>query len=150
MPSGTGRGDDTVAEAHNSTLAWEQPILPAKYIESSCGECHRGALPGTPQLNQGRNLLVAPRLCALSHGEVAGRNDIEGDGRSAVAVPYRRQDNARMDFCMAQRSAGLRCHLDHAELQVERRRCTRHLGISDREQHASAGMTGTSAGEDVL
>jgi cbb3-type cytochrome oxidase cytochrome c subunit len=48
----------TLSEAHNSTLAWEQPILPAKYIESSCGECHRGTLPGTPQLNQGRNLLV--------------------------------------------------------------------------------------------
>ena len=47
----------TVSEAHSSTLAWEQPILPAKYIESSCGECHRGPLPGTPQLNQGRNLL---------------------------------------------------------------------------------------------
>jgi cytochrome c1 len=48
----------TVAEAHNSTLAWEQPILPAKYIESSCGECHRGPLPGVPQLNQGRYLLT--------------------------------------------------------------------------------------------
>jgi len=47
----------TVAEAHSSTLAWEQPILPAKYIESSCGECHRGPLPGAPQLNQGRHLL---------------------------------------------------------------------------------------------
>ena len=48
----------TVAEAHNSTLAWEQPILPAKYIDSSCGQCHRGPLPGTPQLNLGRNLLA--------------------------------------------------------------------------------------------
>jgi mono/diheme cytochrome c family protein len=47
----------TVEEAHRSTLAWEEPILPAKYIESSCGQCHRGALPGTPQLNQGRSLL---------------------------------------------------------------------------------------------
>jgi cbb3-type cytochrome oxidase cytochrome c subunit len=47
----------TVAEAHNSTLAWEQPILPAKYVESSCGECHDGPLPGTPRLNEGRNLL---------------------------------------------------------------------------------------------
>ncbi len=53
-----GQGAATnVAEAHNSTLAWEQPILPAKYIESSCGQCHQGSLPGTPQLNQGRNLL---------------------------------------------------------------------------------------------
>ena len=47
----------TVAEAHSSTLAWEQPILPARYIESSCGECHRGPLPGAPQLNQGRHLI---------------------------------------------------------------------------------------------
>jgi mono/diheme cytochrome c family protein len=47
----------TVAEAHNSTLAWEQPILPAKYIESSCGQCHRGAVPGAPQLMLGRQLL---------------------------------------------------------------------------------------------
>jgi cytochrome c1 len=48
----------TVAEAHNSTLAWEQPIVPAKYMESSCGQCHRGPLPGTPRLNLGRNLLL--------------------------------------------------------------------------------------------
>lgn len=48
----------TVAEAHNSTLAWEQPILPAKYIESSCGQCHRGQLLGAPQLNEGRRLLT--------------------------------------------------------------------------------------------
>ena len=48
----------TVEEAHNSTLAWEQPILPARYIESSCGECHRGPLMGTPQLNEGRRLLA--------------------------------------------------------------------------------------------
>jgi mono/diheme cytochrome c family protein len=47
----------TVAEAHSSTLAWEQPILPAKYIESSCGECHRAPLAGTPHLNQGRQIL---------------------------------------------------------------------------------------------
>jgi mono/diheme cytochrome c family protein len=47
----------TLEEAHSSTLAWEQPILPAKYIESSCGQCHRNSLPGTPQLNAGRQLL---------------------------------------------------------------------------------------------
>jgi len=48
----------TVAEAHYSTLAWEQPVLPAKYIESSCGQCHQDALTGTPELNQGRHLLA--------------------------------------------------------------------------------------------
>ena len=48
----------TVEEAHRSTLAWEQPILPARYMESSCGQCHRGGLNGTPQLNLGRRLLA--------------------------------------------------------------------------------------------
>jgi mono/diheme cytochrome c family protein len=48
----------TVEEAHRSTLAWEQPILPARYVESGCGQCHRAGLEGTPQLNQGRALLA--------------------------------------------------------------------------------------------
>ena len=48
----------TVAEAHSSTKAWEQPLLPAKYLESSCGQCHLDLLPGTPQLNLGRSLLA--------------------------------------------------------------------------------------------
>jgi cytochrome c1 len=48
----------TVEEAHRSTLAWEQPLLPARYIESSCGQCHREPLTGTPQLNEGRHLLT--------------------------------------------------------------------------------------------
>ncbi|HTZ97139.1 MAG TPA: c-type cytochrome [Terriglobales bacterium] len=49
----------TVEEAHSSTLAWEQPLLPARYVESSCGQCHRAPLTGTPQLNEGRRLLAA-------------------------------------------------------------------------------------------
>ena len=49
----------TVEEAHSSTLAWEQPLLPARYIESSCGQCHRAPLTGTRQLNEGRKLLVS-------------------------------------------------------------------------------------------
>src|ERR1017187_963154 len=48
----------TVQEAHYSTKAWEQPILPARYLESSCGQCHMDALEGTPQLNLGRRLLA--------------------------------------------------------------------------------------------
>ena len=56
----------TVEEAHRSTLAWEQPLLPARYMESSCGQCHRAPLIGTPQLNLGRNLL-ARYGCAHCH-----------------------------------------------------------------------------------
>jgi mono/diheme cytochrome c family protein len=48
----------TVEEAHSSTKAWEQPVLPARYFESSCGQCHRDALTGAPQLNLGRKMLA--------------------------------------------------------------------------------------------
>lgn len=59
-------GATTLEEAHRSTLAWEEPILPARYIESSCGQCHLGDLPGTPQLNYGRKLL-AREGCVRCH-----------------------------------------------------------------------------------
>jgi len=46
-----GQGVATgVEEAHRSTLAWEQPILPAGYLEASCGQCHWNTLTGTPKL----------------------------------------------------------------------------------------------------
>ncbi len=47
----------TVEEAHSSTKAWEQPMLPAKYLESGCGQCHLQNLIGTPQLNLGRQTI---------------------------------------------------------------------------------------------
>ena len=53
-----GQGTATsVEDAHKSTLAWEEPLLPAKYLESSCGQCHEQDLKGTPQLNLGRKML---------------------------------------------------------------------------------------------
>ena len=48
----------TVAEAHFSARAGESPILPARYIEAGCGQCHQNELEGTPQLNQGRHVLA--------------------------------------------------------------------------------------------
>jgi mono/diheme cytochrome c family protein len=51
-------GATTVQEAHYTTKAWEQPLLPARYLESSCGQCHLGPLEGTPKLNLGRQLLA--------------------------------------------------------------------------------------------
>ena len=56
----------TVQEAHYSSKAWEQPILPARYVEASCGQCHMDELGGTPQLNLGRRLL-ARYGCAHCH-----------------------------------------------------------------------------------
>ncbi len=53
-----GQGPATsVEEAHYTTEAWEQPLLPAKYLESGCGQCHLGPLEGAPKLSEGRNLL---------------------------------------------------------------------------------------------
>ena len=53
-----GQGPATeVAEAHETTLAWEQPILPIRFIQGTCGSCHRDDLPQTPQLNRGRQLI---------------------------------------------------------------------------------------------
>jgi mono/diheme cytochrome c family protein len=54
-----GQGAATsVEEAHRQTESWEQPLLPARYLESSCGQCHLGELYGTPELNLGRRLLA--------------------------------------------------------------------------------------------
>ncbi len=48
----------TVQEAHNSSESWENPILPARYLEAGCGQCHLNRLTGTPHLNQGRDTLA--------------------------------------------------------------------------------------------
>jgi cytochrome c1 len=56
----------TVEEAHSSTKAWEQPLLPAKYIESGCGQCHLAPLAATPRLNQGR-IILAQYGCVRCH-----------------------------------------------------------------------------------
>ncbi len=54
-----GQGPATTdAEAHHSERAGEEPILPMRYIESGCGQCHQNALTGTPQLNLGRTMLT--------------------------------------------------------------------------------------------
>jgi mono/diheme cytochrome c family protein len=54
-----GQGAATIVqEAHYSTKSWEDPILPARYLEASCGQCHLAPLPGMPQLNRGRDTLA--------------------------------------------------------------------------------------------
>jgi mono/diheme cytochrome c family protein len=48
----------TVRDAHETTLAWEQPVLPVRYIQASCGACHRAGLAQAPRLDRGRQLLL--------------------------------------------------------------------------------------------
>jgi mono/diheme cytochrome c family protein len=62
-----GQGPATsVEDAHHTTDAWEQPLLPARYVESGCGQCHLGNVDGTPRLNEGRKLL-ASQGCVHCH-----------------------------------------------------------------------------------
>ena len=69
-----GQGPATeVAEAHETTLAWEKPILPAHYLQASCGSCHQANIKETPQLVRGRELLAylncqgCHKLAGLEH-----------------------------------------------------------------------------------
>jgi len=45
-------------EAHDGQPFWEEPLLPEKYLEASCGKCHKeNNIPEAPMLNDGRKLL---------------------------------------------------------------------------------------------
>ena len=54
---GQGRATE-FREAHETTLAWEEPLLPIRYVQASCGVCHRNELAEAPLLNRGRELLA--------------------------------------------------------------------------------------------
>ena len=71
----------TVVEAHHSERAGEEPILPTRYIESGCGQCHQNSLPGTPQLNLGRTMLTR-------YGCVHCHADTRPDGSKVAATDH--------------------------------------------------------------
>jgi len=54
-----GQGLSTnYSDAHKVSEFWDEPLLPRKYIESSCGRCHTGQkLDNTPNLNWGREII---------------------------------------------------------------------------------------------
>ncbi len=68
-----------VKEAHEATLAWEQPLLPVSYIQASCGVCHRGGLPEAPRLDRGRQLMTELNCI--------GCHRLSGIGRPAMLGP---------------------------------------------------------------
>ncbi len=75
-----GQGLATEAkEAHETTSAWEQPLLPVPYIQASCGVCHRSDIPETPRLNLGRQLLIDLNC--------VGCHKLEGIDRPAMLGP---------------------------------------------------------------
>jgi mono/diheme cytochrome c family protein len=54
-----GQGSATTEEeAHGNVEYWERPILPAEYMEASCGKCHKEKeVPEAPILTLGRKLI---------------------------------------------------------------------------------------------
>ena len=127
----------TVAEAHHSERAGEEPILPARYIESGCGQCHQNALPGTPQLNLGRTML-ARYGCVHCHAIT------RPDGTKVVATDHppslvhiADKTTREWIYQLAEGSPGLRGIDDDAQLQTQRCGRERHLSVSGEQQHAA-------------
>jgi len=55
---GQGRAT-TLAEAHGSVPDWDEPLLPVRYTEASCGRCHAGdTVPEASLLSAGRQLMT--------------------------------------------------------------------------------------------
>jgi mono/diheme cytochrome c family protein len=87
-----GQGAATeVAEAHETTLAWEQPLLPIRFIQASCGACHRGDLPETPQLNRGRQLLATLNCAGCHRLQGIARGEMLGPDLTSIGMKASRQ-----------------------------------------------------------
>jgi mono/diheme cytochrome c family protein len=56
---GQGRAT-TIADAHGQVAHWDQPMLPLRYIQASCGQCHEAAdNPAAPELARGQQVFEA-------------------------------------------------------------------------------------------
>jgi hypothetical protein len=68
-----GQGAATgVEEAHRSTWSWEEPILPARYLEASCGQCHLDTAVGNAAIEPGTRTLAAMAACVPHHQDPDG------------------------------------------------------------------------------
>ena len=87
-----GQGAATeVTEAHETTLAWEQPLLPVHFIQASCGTCHRSDLHETAQLDRGRALLVELNCVACHRLRDVERPEMLGPDLTNVGTKVSRQ-----------------------------------------------------------
>jgi mono/diheme cytochrome c family protein len=87
-----GQGPATeMSEAHETTLAWEQPLLPIRFIQASCGVCHLADLPQTPKLNRGRELLSQLNCSGCHHLQDIERPAMLGPDLSNVGNKLTRQ-----------------------------------------------------------
>jgi len=53
---GQGRAT-TAADAHGHVSHWDEPMLPLRYVQASCGQCHQAEdIPGAPELAHGKQV----------------------------------------------------------------------------------------------
>ena len=53
---GQGRAT-TTADAHGNVPHWDEPMLPRRYLQASCGKCHQAAdNPSAPELARGQQV----------------------------------------------------------------------------------------------
>lgn len=87
-----GQGAATEAtEAHETTLGWEQPLLPVHFIQASCGACHRVDLLQTPQLDRGRALLVQLNCVGCHQLRDVDRPEMLGPDLTNIGTKVTRQ-----------------------------------------------------------
>jgi len=87
---GQGAATET-AEAHETTLAWEQPLLPVRFIQASCGTCHRADLPETPQLDRGRQLIADLNCTGCHRLQDVDRPEMLGPDLTNIGTKVSRQ-----------------------------------------------------------
>lgn len=81
----------SVRDAHETTLAWEQPILPVKYIQASCGSCHHDELAQTPRLARGRKLLLTLNCVGCHHLQGVDRPPMLGPDLTNIGTKVSRE-----------------------------------------------------------
>lgn len=81
----------SVRDAHETTLAWEQPVLPVRYIQASCGACHHAELAQTPRLDRGRKLLLSLNCVGCHHLQGVERPPMLGPDLTNIGTKVSRE-----------------------------------------------------------
>ncbi len=80
-----------VRSLHPGAVAWKQPVLPAQYMQASCGACHHDDLPQTPRLNHGRQLLARYNCMACHQMQNVDRAVMFGPDLTNVGTKVSRE-----------------------------------------------------------
>jgi mono/diheme cytochrome c family protein len=137
-----------VRDAHETTLAWEQPVLPTRYIQASCGVCHRGDLAQAPRLDRGRELLTrlncvgCHRLQGIERPAMVGPDLTNIGTKVSRAWIYKWLKDPRT-LTASDGSVLVNGYVNEDEPRMPKFR------LSEKELHALSGYLSTMAGEPI-